>query len=61
MRGSLEARLTRCNALLSSSVNGLKGSDAERDIAGLLPGVFVQHLTFPSELATDPLVHFHQR
>ena len=56
MRCSLEARLTRCNSLLSSSVNGLKGSDAERDIAGLLPCVFVQHLTFPSELATDPLV-----
>src|SRR5437588_7376924 len=49
------ARLTRCKCLLSSSVTGLNGSDAERDIAGLLACIFVQHLTFPLQLASDPL------
>jgi hypothetical protein len=39
----------------SSSVNGLDGSDTERDMAALLPGVFIQHLTFPSHMVSDPL------
>jgi WD40 repeat protein len=42
--------------LPSSSVNGLNGSDAERDITGLLPCVSVQLLTFLSHKASDPLV-----
>src|SRR5512135_561707 len=53
---SLGARLTRCNSFRSSWLNALNGSDAERDISVLLSGVFVQHLTFPSQLASDPLV-----
>ena len=44
-----------CNSCRSSAVTCLKSSDAERDMAWLLLGVFVQHRTFPPEMASDPL------
>lgn len=43
------------NMYHSSPVNGLNGLDAERDLTTLLPGVFVQHLTIPSNISINLL------